>query len=55
MKLRYNYRARVGSQAERVLVEEWRDVSWLWNQAVTAKKYGYWVSDKDLTFWRNDP
>lgn len=22
---------------------------------MTARKYGYWISDKDLTFWRNDP
>lgn len=54
-KVRYTFRARVGSRAELALIEEWRDCRWIWNQAVTAKKYGYWVSDKDLTFWRQDP
>lgn len=54
-KLRYTYRARIGARAEQALIEEWRDCRWIWNQAVTAKKLGYWISDKDLTFWRNDP
>lgn len=36
--VRYNYRLRPGVQAERVLLDEWGRVRWVWNQAVTAKK-----------------
>lgn len=52
--LRYMYRLRPGNTARTHLEREWGMARWLWNQAVAAKKLGYFVSDKDLTFWRND-
>ncbi len=53
-KLRYTYRLRPGAIAVARLEREWGMSRWIWNQAVAAKRLGYWISDKDLTFWRND-
>jgi len=53
--LRYSFRLRPGDAALRRLNLEWGQSRWLWNEALKAKRLGYWVSDKDLTFWRNDP
>lgn len=55
MQLRYNYRLRVGAQAERALLQEWDRYRFVWNQALSAKRLGYWLRDTDITFWRNDP
>ncbi|MDH6677578.1 putative transposase [Rhodococcus sp. LBL1] len=38
--VRYTYRLRPGSQAERVLTEEWHRCRFLWNEAVHQQKSG---------------
>ena len=53
MKVRYTYRLRPGRVAEHALVAEWHRTRWVWNQAVDLlQRTGAWVSDKDLTHWR---
>ena len=38
--VRYTYRLRPGTRAERVLMAEWHRCRWLWNEAVHQEKSG---------------
>lgn len=58
--VRYTYRLRVGSGAERLLLSEWDRCRWVWNQCVAEsvaahrrrEKIGPATLDKMCTAWR---
>lgn len=50
--VRYTYRLRPGTTAERALLAEWDRCRWVWNRCVDASRQGQRVTGKALTAWR---